>query len=32
MEAELLQQIFNLLLVASHVFAAMKGFQAGSAR
>lgn len=32
MEAELLQQIFDLLLVISHVFAVFKGWQAGSAR
>lgn len=32
MEADLLQQIFDLLLVGMHVFAAFKGWQVGSTR
>lgn len=32
MEAQQLQQIFDLLFVACHVFAAFKGWQAGSTR
>lgn len=32
MDAALLQQIFDLLFVASHCFAAFKGWQAGSVR
>jgi len=32
MEAELLQQIFDLLFVGMHAFAAFKGWQSGSTR
>ncbi len=32
MEAELIQQIFDLLFVAVHVFVVFKGWQAGSVR